>query len=511
MSIYTRTTPIGVNLDQDPVELNGSAYQVLENMVPRVGKMARARGYEEIWTPPLFPPQYLLFTPQLGAQVWLYAGTSNIATVDALGQHTDRTPLVFPNPVAANGWTGGNLNGIAVVNALENEPHYWFQGQALATILPGLRPLHRYQIMRPFKYHLIGLGYNDGFNDIQDGIQWSDAADPGQIPQTWVPAQDNEAGDNILADENGAIIDGYALRDGFFIYKQNSVYEMSYVGGNEVFRFSKVFGTTGVLTRNCIARVKGSHVVLGNGDIYQHDGQNIRSLISGKLGEQFFNAIDDENFEASFVAYLEQTEEVWFCVPSIGNTRPNIALVWNVETDSFGYRDIPFSDFAAAGVVGFELGAQEVWDTDDSAWDTDSTQWTENTLQTTQNALLIADASNSLLYLGDSTSTANGTAFSSNVGMWGLDLGEPNREKSVRRVWPRINAPEGMEFDVKVYSQSSPQAPVKLRQQITYTPDGSGLALDVNARYLGIEFGTIESLDWDVAGFDFEYYPRGRF
>lgn len=508
--MYTRLNPMGVNFDVDAIEVNGAAYQGVTNMVPRIGKMVRAKGYSEIWPTPLYPPYYLQYTPQLSNPFWIYCGTSGIATIDATGAHVDRTPAELTEPVGPNEWTGGNLNGIAVINAQENDPFYWFDGQATAEVLPGLRPNTRYRVMRPFKYHLIGLNYTDGVGNYDDALQWSDAADPGQLPATWLPADDNEAGDNILADENGAIIDGQALRDSFFIYKQNSVYEMLYTGGNEVFRFVKVFGTTGLLTRNCIARVKGTHVLLGNGDIYQHDGQNVKSIIDGKLRRAFFATIDQQNYQASFVVYLEQDEEVWFCVPTTGNTRPNLALVWNAITGDFGYRAIPEADFAAAGVVGAQE-EEEIWEGDDQAWDDDTSTWLQQTLSATEDSIVLADSLANTLNLASDSNQANGEPYSSGVSVWGLDLGDPSHLKAVRRLWPRVNAPMDTVFTVTMYAQDSPIAPKRLVQTFSYSPTDSGVAVDCNGRFVGWDFETDAQVEWDIAGFDVEYLTRGLF
>lgn len=512
--MYTRVNMLGVNLDIDPIDLPPEVWTETANMVARPGAMHRARGYQEVFATPLFAPYYLQYSPQLGEPHWIYAGTNNIGHINEAGAHADITPASLTVPVDENGWTGGNLNGLAVINALENEPYYWFEGiGATALALPGQRANTRYRVMRPFKYHLIGLGVTDDNGDFRDQVHWSDAADPGSIPATWVPAPDNEAGDNILADENGDIIDGLALRDSFYIYKQDSVYEMVYVGGNAVFRFRKVFGSTGVLTRNCIVRVKGTHVVLGNGDIYQHDGQNVSSIVDGVVRDSFFSTIDDASYQNSFAVYVEALEQVWFCVPTTGNTRPNLALVWDTVTRQWGYREIPDADFAAPGIIA-DLASggpeQEQWDNDSGIWNTDSTRWLDQTLDVTEDALLIADASQSKLFRGNTGTQADGEAYRSTVGRLGLNLQEP-REKAIRRIWPRINAVADTAFTMELFNQRDPMSGLEQVGVYQFVPNTEGVPVNVNARYLGIRIYTDDSVDWDIAGLDIEYLPRGKF
>ena len=511
--MYKRYTPLGINVDVDPVEVGDNVWTDSLNMVPRVGKMERALGYQEVFPTPLFPPYFLMSTPQLGAPHWIYAGASQIGVINSTGAHTEVTPAGgLPVPVAENGWSGCNLNGVAVVNSLENGPYYWFDGIAggLATELPGQRAGTRYNVMRSFKYHLIGLGVSDGSGDFLDALHWSDAADPGTVPASWVPTTENEAGDNTLSDERGAIVDGLTLRDAFYIYKQDSVYEMVYVGGNNVFSFRKVFGTVGALAPNCVARVKGSHVVLGNGDIYRHDGQNIESLIDGKARDRFFATLDDQYFQNSFVVYLEPREEVWFCVPTTGNTRPNLALVWNVTTNALGYRIIPDADFAASGVIG-EVAAAETWEDQTQTWDASTKTWFDQTISQTEDAIMIADAVKQKFFLGNSTPFADGEAYRARVSKFGMSLDDPTREKAIRRIWPRINADPNTTFKMDLINQRDPMAGTELLGTVEFKAGTEGVAVNVNARYLGLRIYSDDASTWDIAGVDIGYMPRGNF
>ena len=509
MGQYIRYTMLGIALDVDPVDLPDDLWTNSANMVAQPGQMQRALGYIETLPAPLFPPYYLQFSPQLGVPEWVYCGQSNVAHVSSAGVHTDVTPAGM-QPTEENSWSGGNLNGIAIVNSFENPCYYWQAGFANALPLPNLRTDTFYRIVRPFKYHLIGMNLTRPGGEFVDEVHWSNGADPGAVPDTWIPGPDNEAGDNALSDESGAIIDGLALRDAFYIYKQDSVYEMTFVGGAAVFRFRKVFGTVGVLAKNCIARVKGTHIVLGNGDIYRHDGQNMASIADGTVRRAFFSTIDDENFANSFVVYLEPQEEVWFCVPTTGNVRPNLALVWNVVTERWGYRILPDADYAATGVVPNVDGAED-WDNDEQAWEDDTTRWLDQTLQSTEDSIVIADAVKQKFFLANSSNQADGEGYVSRVQRLGLDLGNPQREKAIRRVWPRLNAPEGTEFLLRVFNQRDARGAHQLVAEIPFTAGQQGVAVNANARYAGFEIETQASVLWDISGFDVDYLERGIF
>ena len=87
--LYKRYTPNGINVDVDGIDLPDDVWTDGLNMVPRVGKMERALGYQPIFPTPLFPPFFLMSTPQLGAPSWIYGGTNELAVINSAGAHSD--------------------------------------------------------------------------------------------------------------------------------------------------------------------------------------------------------------------------------------------------------------------------------------------------------------------------------------------------------------------------------------------------------------------------------------
>lgn len=523
--IYVRQNIYGLNTDVDPIEINQGdikSWTSTVNMTPRNGRMERALGYQWQWSIDTTPgaevgaltaPYYLDYSPQLSTSYWVYAGSDAVVVVDDAWGHTDITPIGGLVEVEPGEWSGGNLNGIAILSSPNNNPIYWSSGEVQAQVLPGLRAGTRYNILRPFKYHLIGMGVLSGDGTFEDALHWSDAADPGAVPDTWVPADDNEAGDNVLADETGKIIDGLSLRDSFFIYKQDAVYEMSYTGGLEVFRFTKVFRNAGALGKNCVVRVKGTHVVLGAGDIYQHDGQNYRSLGEGRVKKAVFGAIDTLNFERSFVCYLESENKVWICFPREGSDWPDTAVIWDPDTDAFGVRDIKPCSLIAPGVAGPpSVGAEEAWDDDGKTWNTDSSSWLQATIVQSQDSLVMADPVNSRFYVANTGTTADGDDYDSSLSVYGLDLGDPSVLKAVRRMRLRMQAPDSQSFALTVFGQDSPDDPPRQGPVVLFKgPQKEGIPVNINTRYLGFELRTQDALQWQCSGVDVSHFPRGPF
>ena len=116
------------------------------------------------------------------------------------------------------------------------------------------------------------------------------------------------------------------------------------------------------------------------------------------------------------------------------------------------------------------------------------------------------------LYLAGDTTQADGADYDSAVQVMGLDMGDSQRVKAFRRMWPRVNIPSNFAYTLTLYGQDSPADTAKVLQTITGVGEPDyGVALDVNTRYLGFRYETAQPVDWDVAGFDLEYELKGHY
>jgi len=201
-------------------------------------------------------------------------------------------------------------------------------------------------------------------------------------------------------------------------------------------------------------------------------------------------------------------------VPTTGQTVPNLALVWNVSSDTWGYRVIPATDFAATGIAAPPLGDVEDWDSDPNPWDSDTTAWLDTVFQAIEDSIILAgqDADdNNKLYLGNSGVTHDGQVYNARVAVYGQPITTPRNEKMLRRIWPRINAPVDAEFTLTLFNQRSPMAPLEQVYQTTFFIDPEGVPVTAKVRYMGVVIETQAQVDWDISGFDVEYQERGHF
>jgi hypothetical protein len=256
--------------------------------------------------------------------------------------------------------TGGALNGVLMMYMPTDGLHYWdatstatFIRQVPFTIPSGVTA------MRPYKVYMVALAGKE--------VYWTDAADPGTIPSTFTAAVGNDAGQVTLAETNGMCIDCRPLGDQNIIYKEDSMYEMQFIGGNAVFNFTRIPGNDGIAGKNCIVDTPVGHVFLTqNLDIKVYDGTSIRSIGEGRVRKwlaSYMGAFGGSRLPncLSLVTNPDKNE-VWVCFPlSVSGASPERALVWNWDSDTWGIFDVSAIAMVAgrAGIWPNALAAQQ--------------------------------------------------------------------------------------------------------------------------------------------------------
>lgn len=507
--------PRGIVTDIPAELVPPDAWTVADNVVFDDQLTARVRGYSQVFGALDFDNvSQILFAPQVNTNYWLYMGKALISVTDG-SNHFDISPG-WTNPAnLANEYTSDTLNTLPVINNPNDFPVYWDGNTSNACqVLPDWPSGFTCESMRPYKFFLIAMNVTGAAGQDEDLVQWSDAAAPGQVPQSWTTGPASQAGNNVIGDIAGAIVDGRVLRDDFLIYKQNSTHLMQFVGGEAVFAFRTLFKTSGALNRNCIQEVRGTHFVLTDSDVVALDGQTVRSVIDESNRKSLFSSIDATNFGASFVFHNEPSNELWVCFPEAGATQCTRALVYDFNNNQWGSRDLPFIAHAATGLVPEAPPASD-WDSQLTAWDADGRIWNQTDLTgaATQSVMASNSPSDvSKLFAVDSSTTADGETITALVGRESLDLGSPTTTKIVRRIWPKIKAAADTVINVRVGGQ------IDLKDGIQYSPVvpftvGSSKSVDVTVtgKFISVEFTSDVDREWQLTGYEIEYQERGRF
>jgi hypothetical protein len=504
--------PSGINLDISGHELEPNLYSAGNNFQFRNSVAMRSGGTEQVYGTPGQAPLYLINAVDSTTNYWVYGAATSIRVTDNAGSHTDLTGATTPAiTTAQNVYTGGILNGIPYINFQQDAPQWWDLNIGNNTQdLPGWNASEACGAMRAHKYHLIAMDMSYG-NGQEDEIKWSSAAPAGAMPGSWTAEAGNEAGSNFLSDTRGPIIDGISFRGGFLVAKTHSTYLMQYIGGVLVYSFRLLFSGTGMLTRNCASEVQGKVVMLTDGDVIITDGQNIESIADRKVRRWLFSQIDQDNYQRSFLARDKRNNEIWICFPSSGSTYPDTALVWNWQQDHWGVRELGSAAHIASGIVDLD-SATDDWDTDTESWDEDGEPWGDYIYSSVDEGMLIANFTATELQSVDTANTRDGTNIEAYLERTGMDMGEPDAAKLVRRVWPRCTLTNGQTVKIRVGASETAGGPITWSSEYDYTVGSDrNIMTFARGRYIAVRFRTTGVAALHLDGFDIEYELSGRY
>jgi hypothetical protein len=480
------------------------------------GKVQKFLGHQQVFgTNPITPYYSLPFANNV-AYYWIVCGATKVYITDMTNwTNITRQSGGIDQDYSAGldiNWNGGVLGGsIPILNNGVDSPQQWYPAQS-SQRLANLKydasrtwadVSYTAKIMRTFKNYIIAMDVTKSGTQYNNLVKWSASADPGSIPDTWDESDATyDAGESVVTEAGGNLIDGAALRDNFIIYAEDATHIMSYIGGNYVFRFGRLFDD-GILSRRCVKPVKGFHVVLAANDLVMHDGSNTKSIIDKKMRSWLFNNIDPDNYERCFVTPNYRKNEMWVCFPQVGSTLPDMALVWNYEDSTFGIREIPNTPHIAYGVI--DPGTSNIWDDQTTTtWDNANYIWDVRTYNPTVYYPLMLGTN---LYQGDYTEQFAGTSMTSYVERTGLDFGAPDAVKHISRVIPKMTGSGAV--TISLGSQDYPDDSITWKNY-TFTP-GTDWKIDtrISGKFIGYKISSTGNIHWDASSFEFEVTTAG--
>lgn len=478
-------------------------------------------------------PYWLQAVVTADSYFWLYTGLSKVYGTDGT-THADLSATASVSANATLGWNGGALGGgLLVLNNGGDAPLVWGDNSAGPALskhlqtLPNWPALTTCRVLRVYREFLVAMDITESSIRDRTLVWWSHPAEPRQVPPSWNYADPSyQSGRYPLTMDKGYVVDGLAMRDTFIIYKEHSVWGMQWVGGTEVMRFNRIFAQNGMMSEDCAADVFGQHVVLSDGDVYIHDGQQAESILTKRLRTWLFSQIDSTYYRRSFLAANTEFNEVWLCYVQQGTTnantdliQPNQALVWNTKQNTFSVRDLPGVPFITNGIPSGIVSA--TFDADNGSFDSAGDTFDDITYTPQKERMIAAlpGAKPRMLQM-DYGESILGEAMSVSLerralplmrqgadGSMKLDL---QKKKFVRRVYPRISGTVG--GIVYMYIGVSD----KIGETPTWIgpyPYTIGTTRYANVlkrgRIISIKFTSNTVIDWKISGFDVEFEMEG--
>ena len=492
----------GVSADAMPHSLKDAVLSDVRNVSCSAEGVERVRGRAALGPVSSFEPHWLLpYTTPTGGRRFIQAGTSKVFAND-FTTLTNITRASGDYTCGQNDrWTGGNLHGIAVLNNGVDVPQFW-GGSGLLAPLTNWPGTWTCAAMRPFRNFLVALGTVKGGTRYPYLVNWSHPADPGTLPASWdITDASKDAGEFPLSESPGDLVDGMAFGERFYAYKTDSIYEMQFIGPPNIFRFSKVSDTFGLLARNCVVSTPAGQLALTGGDVVLVNGSGVRSIVTNRMRRWLFSNIDAANRARCFVAANPKRNEVLVCFPELGETLCTLALVWNWETDLLSVRGLGGVRHAAAGLI--PASTAKTWATLTGTWEDQDYAW---------NSVDYGDADPRLVWTAtqlqvqDQGMTDNGTAIAARVQRSGLAFGDASRVKCLRALRPKIDGRAGTVLTIRLGAQMdtgsginwSPGIRFVVGQDVEAYGFATGRLLAYRIESTGPQFWRLSSLAFDV-------------
>jgi hypothetical protein len=382
-----------------------------------------------------------------GATTFTYPSIGVNGSASSVGTYVILTGAAAVNFTGAqdNKWTGGNFNGVIVMNNPVNGPFYWDQA-GIGTLRAFAGTPYTSDVMRPFKNFLVQLAPTINGVKYRHTITWSTAAEPGTVPTEFIATATNLAGMNDIVSD-GEMVDCEMWGDDLQVFKRDVRTRVRYIGGNDVFDFDEVSvydKDDGLMAANCIANTPAGQVFISNNkDIRIHQGGESRSIAEGRIRDDFRSRISSTYYARSYLSVNPLKSEVWVYYPPTGQTACTKAYIWNWLDDTWGERDFATGvNFACAGLLPTSIS-------------TDSRMVICNTTPK--------------IGLVDSGTTDFGVAFTSMLERVGMDMGEPDAYKTLHQSRPQFNGTTAFTASIYHGSSATPDGTVTYASAVTYT------------------------------------------
>lgn len=474
---------------------------------------------------------------------WVVTGlASSVAKVVMFtleGAERNITPTGGETLAISNGdqWSGGPFMGNCIIcNGRSSEVFYISDPDGGAPVMQeleyssgvGLYTRLRFDVVRPWKNYLIGIGVQvvpvGGVAGIPQGyypnlVWWSDVAGPGEVPGSWeADNPSTHAGYQPLGNLRAELVDGIQLGDRFLLYGANTIHSMQYVGPPAVFQFHEDMISIGCMATNTVVPIElqgqPTHIVMGSGDIYATDGISVRSIVDDKLRRYIYDTIDPDFHKSSFVVAHLREDEVWCCLPTDGNQYPNMAVVYNYRTNTLYLRDLPTNTTFASwgrqttgdaifGVINSETAiintVNELINARDDYQPGDQT-------------MVSVTLSGGVFRHGQGT-LFNGAAPFCYISRTGMQIEEnATHPKVVTEIWPEIDADPGSTVELRIGAQDNIGASVTWEDWHSFSPGvDKFIPVTANGRLHAWELRSNDGSNWRLSAINFMWTPNGRF
>lgn len=524
---------LGALPDLNPFDTPTSAVSQARNVRFQRGSLRTSYVFKDLANPVSFTadPVHLIYETLQGAiSKPIYVTSDGQVREVSNGVTTDVGPVGGLGAISSS-VSNTYLGQVSYINHVDRVPVFRGPSASNYANLTGWAAGDRCLALRAYKDFLIAINVTKGAVKYPGMVKWSDAAQAGSPPANWDTALASSlAGENVLNDIRGYLIDGQTLNNSMILYGSSDVYRMDFVGAPLVFTFDRVFDDFGLVAGNCVASVDMRHYAFGLNDIVVHDGTTKQSITDNRVKRKIYSRLSMENRDRCFVHHNPNASEIYFCYPTKGDgvslalektTGCNEAAVYNYSENTWTFVDLP----GVVSMANASLPSVLTWDKL-AGWNAIGGNWLAMEGQPTTLPLCAitgnTPADGRLLFYDDlRDGFVPNPVFTAylydgfvEIGLKDLDeLGaELLSHKTIRSIHPQVSVLEEDGYVlIEAGAARHPRAEPDLSSPIRYLPwTQSKVDTKVSSKYVIIRF-TIPAGVWaEISGFDLDLVVLSR-
>lgn len=524
---------VGLLSDLVPSMAPPAAWTGMINCTTNDNSIQSVRGERKLFDLQIKPVFHTAYQDPGGR--WFVIVSDGVA-VHAVDLITKTAKVITP---AGDAWASGfisfaNLNGVLVVNNAMEGMFYWDTGAALPAdqILkpcPGWDAQWRCEYVCAYRYYLVALNMTEADVNYKHKVRWSNSAQEGDLPTEWVAATSNDAGDDLLGESGGAIVGGALVRDSLYIVKEDSIYAMSWIGGEYVMRVDRLKSGVGTRIKRGFFPAMGGIIVFTSSDCLYFDGQNATSIVDMRIRRTIFDTLSEELWELSQVYVAQTTSQIYVSGARAGAINLSDAFVFNYEEKTWGHRrlvnsygfDTIFVTDAVGTLTWDELGTPAP--TSDpyprfvggQPWDEQTNgTWNKGVYQPSVPDTIVYESNDSdtawwVSVLSFELSNSDGTPKYCMAERIGLPIGSADNMAMITEVWPE--AVGSATIQISVGGQISEGGTINWDGPYDFVVGKqASIKPRVTGRFVGIRVESQTIQPWRLGALTYDFEPAGE-
>jgi hypothetical protein len=393
----------------------------------------------------------------------------------------------FKNPVRK--WTGsGNISLLGGMTDCE----------------PGSVSV-KCRIIRPFNDFLMA------FNTEEDGVAYPTRMRWSKRGQAEVWKNDaygsGQAGYTDLSDSPDPTVNALKLNNFMAIYKERSIYLVSYIGLPAIFSIRGVVFNKGLHAKGSLVSLGDTHFFLGNDNFYAFNGATL-TPIGDAIKDDFFAELVPSQKDRMQVAHNEVANEVWWAYPTAsGGGDLDKLIIYNYKTGAWYFASMTTTAwFTLLQLVDIS------WSTyPDITWDDAVGSWDDASLMRNSRIVLFGDSSTNIMKITDEASRPSG-AYTRSITSKQYDFKLPGMLKRLRRLQFALSSNTTVYPSVYVGTCNDVGETVVWNGPYTIdaTRGGPRIDIDLTASLFTLKFESVGAADvWGLSRITAWYLRKG--